>query len=79
MRNIVDTINQILAIVPTTRVTYNLIQDLTRIRDRASFMPPEISYKAWEELHEKVVETFKPEEFQLADWELEVINILTGN
>lgn len=77
MRNIVEICNQILELIPTNRTTYNLIQDITKIRDRASFMPPEIILVSWYELHAKIVEVFQPEEFQLADWEQQVINILT--
>lgn len=77
IRNIVDIINQILDVIPKNRISYELIQDLTKIRDRASFMPPEIILVAWIELHAKILETLKPEEFQLTDWELQVMNILT--
>lgn len=78
MRNIVDIINQMIDLIPTNRMTYDLVQELVKIRDRASFMPPEIIDQAWFQLHRSLVHIFKPEEFQLQDWEQQVMNLLIG-
>lgn len=78
MRNFVDICNRIIPLIPTNRTTYDLIQAITNLRDKAMFMPPEIIIVSWIELHLSITEVFKPEEFDLRDWEQQIINILIG-
>lgn len=78
MRNIANIISHILEEIPSSRITQEFIKSLVELRDKSSFVPEEAMAFYWGELSNLTIDTLKPQEGGMQEWENNVINILLG-
>jgi hypothetical protein len=72
MRNIVEVIDEILVAAPAGCV--DLVTELEKIQDSASYRAPELAYLDWQKLSVALMDNIG---IPKKDWELEVLSIFS--